>query len=169
MLAIVNRVAAAHLAAGEQVDEAAVRHRPRFRRHHRAQTGDAGSGAAARTPAEHRRANLAAATSAMLKDAATSALKSFSEMLRLDPDDLEAQYGFGRVSLDLEHYREAAAAFERVIPRLREQRSPVYDEAAYAYLALGDAARAEAILTARYGVEEGRRHMIELRAAVRKR
>lgn len=121
------------------------------------------------TPAEQRRASLAAANAAMLKDDPALALKHFGDMLRVDADDLEAQYGSGRASLDLGRYRDAAAAFERVMPRVRDRRSSVYDEAAYAYLALGEAARAEAILTERYGAEDGKRRLSELRAAVRKR
>jgi hypothetical protein len=123
-----------------------------------------------RTPAEQRRANLAAATAAMLKGDAALALRHFSEMLRADPNDIDAQCGSGQAYLDLRRFREAAVAFERVIPRLpRGERSTIYDDAAFAYLALGEDGRAEAILADKYGAAAAKSRLARLREAARKR
>ena len=122
------------------------------------------------TPADQRRASLAAANAAMLKGDAPLALRQFTDMLRADPNDIEAQYGTGQAYLDLRRYREAAAAFEGVISRLpKGERSAVYENAVFAYLALGEDSRAEAILTNRYGAAAGKRRLAQLREAVRKR
>jgi len=123
-----------------------------------------------RTPDERRRASVAAANAAMLKSDAGSALRHFAEMLRADPNDLEAQYGSAQAYLDLRRYREAAAAFEAILPRLpKGERTAAYDDAAFAHLALGEDARAEAILVNRYGPDAAKRRLASLRESLRKR
>jgi hypothetical protein len=123
-----------------------------------------------RTPAEHQRANANAANAALLRGDAAGAVRHFTEVLRTDPNDLEALYGSGVAYLDLRRYRDAAAAFETVIPRMPTGvRTTIYYDVAFAYLALGEDARAEAILTKRYGATEGKRQLARIREAARKR
>jgi tetratricopeptide (TPR) repeat protein len=123
-----------------------------------------------RTPAEQRRARVAAANAAMLKGDAGGALRYFAEMLRAEPDDLEAQYGSAQAYLDLRRYREAASMFEAVLPRLpKGERTTAYDDAAFTHLALGEDARAEAILVNRYGPDAAKRRLASLRESLRKR
>jgi tetratricopeptide (TPR) repeat protein len=123
-----------------------------------------------RTPDEHRRSNLAAANAALLRDDAAAALTPLIEMLRADPNDLDALSGSALAFLDLRRYREAAAAFERLLPRVPVgERTTVFEDAAFAYVALGLEARAEAILTTRYGASEAKRRMVRIRNAVGKR
>jgi tetratricopeptide (TPR) repeat protein len=98
------------------------------------------------------------------------ALRHFGEMLRTDPNDIEAQYGSGQAYLELRRFRDAALAFERVIGRLpRGESSTAYDDAAIAYLALGEDGRAEVILATRYGAAAAKSRLTRLREAARKR
>lgn len=123
-----------------------------------------------RTADEVRRSNLAAGNAAMLTGDAALAVKHFAEMVRVDAGDVEAQYGIGQAYLQLRRYRKAAAAFEIVIAALPPvERSAVHVDAAYAYLALGEDARAEATLTAAFGPQAAKRRLAQIRAAVRRR
>lgn len=122
------------------------------------------------TPEELRRADLTAGNDALSRDDAASAVKHFEELVRRNPADLEAQAGAGQAYLDLKRYKEAAAAFELVLPSLRRgERSLLYTQAAFAYLALGQDGRAQQILTAAYGAESAKRQLAELREALRGR
>ena len=117
-----------------------------------------------RTLAEQRRANSAAADAALLRGDAAAALRPLTDMLRADPNDVEALYGIARAYKELRRYREAAAAFENLLPRVpRGERTSVYDEAATVYLELGDDARAEATLVTRYGADAGKRRLAQLK------
>lgn len=123
-----------------------------------------------RTPNDVRRANLAAANAAFLKGDIALAVKHYAEMLRNNSEDFDAQSGIANAYFELDRFEEAAVAFEKVIARMpRGEHSPVYSQAAFAYVALGNESRAQAILTAAYGPENGRRRLLEIRDAVRKR
>lgn len=123
-----------------------------------------------RTRDEVRQSHLAAANAAMLKGNASLAIKHYTEMTRLNSEDMDAQYGLANAYLDLNRFKEAASAFEVVLARTpRGERSAVYHQAAFAYVALGNESRAEAILTVAYGPESAKRHLIQIREAARKR
>jgi tetratricopeptide (TPR) repeat protein len=117
-----------------------------------------------------RRANLVAADAAMSKGDAALAVRHYAELLRMNSDNIVAQSGIGLAYLELHRYREAVDAFERAIARVpRGERSGLYNSAAYAYVALGDDVRAEAILAKAYGPESAKRQLAEIREAVRSR
>jgi hypothetical protein len=123
-----------------------------------------------KTPDEKRLASLAAANAAFLKGDVAVAVTHYAEMLRHNSEDSDAQNGIANAYFELDRFKEAASAFETVIARMpRGERSPVYSQAAFAYVALGNERRAEAILTAAYGQENGKRRLLEIRDAFRKR
>jgi hypothetical protein len=123
-----------------------------------------------RTSEELRRSNLATANAAMFKGDAALSIKYYTEMLRVSPDDMDALSGLGQAYLELRRYKEAAAAFESAIARLaRGERSGLYASAAYAYVALGDDVRAEAILAKAYDPESAKRLLVRIREAVGRR
>jgi tetratricopeptide (TPR) repeat protein len=96
-----------------------------------------------------RRSNLAAANAAMLKGNAAVAVKHYSEMLRLNPQDMDAQYGIANAYLGLNRFKEMASALEAVLARSpKGNSSAVYHQPGFAYVALGNESRAEAILAA---------------------
>lgn len=79
----------------------------------------------------------------------------FEQVLELDPDDVIANFGLGKVYLDLERYGEAVPRFRRAIEGQRDY-SMAFRHLAASLLALGE-------------VEEGRRVLREgIEAATRK-
>lgn len=72
-------------------------------------------------------------------------IKHYSEILRLDFADLGAHYGIGEAYKELGRFGEAAREFEYVAASVPEK-SLVYADLAYVYVALGDVPKAESFL-----------------------
>lgn len=73
------------------------------------------------------------------------AIKHYSEILRLDFADPGAHYGIGEAYRELGRFREAAREFEYVAASVPEK-SLIYADLAYVYVALGDVRKAESFL-----------------------
>jgi tetratricopeptide (TPR) repeat protein len=100
----------------------------------------------------------------------------FAEALRLlsranqdDPSDLSTLAALGQVYMFLDKYKEAAAAYEQLLPRL-SQRNAIASMLALAYLSLNDEANAARVLRMT-GMSEDveRSELASLREAVQRR
>jgi Flp pilus assembly protein TadD len=76
------------------------------------------------------------------------AIKEFEAALQATPADVSLHGPLGGAYLDAGRFREAAEHLELAMPALKgETRSPLFQNLAYAYVRLGDFARARATLS----------------------
>ena len=85
-------------------------------------------------------------TTAVHENRSADAVQSFARALELAPGDVQSLAGLGTAYLQLNRFREAIAAYERVLPAAIGSRSIVPMSLALAYTAVGDDSNARRIL-----------------------
>lgn len=107
-------------------------------------------GATARQAQDRRIFHRLEAGGAMMERDYTRALSEYRQMLALDSADREALAGVGLALLNLRRFSEAATALEAVEARVKaHEDSLIHLDLAVAYFALGQDARAEALIRRR--------------------
>lgn len=96
-----------------------------------------------------------------------SRIALFREVLALDPDDLVAHFGLGKVLLDLERWEESAASFRNAITRDRDY-SAAFDHLATALLRMGRSEEAAEVLRAGIEAASRRGDLMPKRSMARK-
>jgi tetratricopeptide (TPR) repeat protein len=96
-----------------------------------------------------------------------AALRHAREVLQESPNDQRGHYALANIFLKLGRFREAILELELVKPP-RPDRSLIYDQLAYAYLAVGDEHKAEATLREIRSADDSRAFLEKMRELLRR-
>ena len=122
-----------------------------------------------KTAEDTRRHRMLEGLEALDKEDWTSAFTHFGEILKIDSSDSGGRYGLGLAYSGAGKFREAAREFEVIAAAERGERSMVYYDLAYAYVALGEIQRAEASLRMMFLPERIRGLIQRIQEDLRKR
>lgn len=122
-----------------------------------------------RTVGDQRKFHLTEGQRALSRGDGMNALGHFRNAQGIDPENLQARAGLGEAFLQLGQFLNAVAEFERVLPTLRGERSPLYLSLAYSYVGLGNDQKAAAVLAVMMNKDAIQPQLEKMRQDIRQR